>query len=126
MATIEVSRPDWTSFLDTFTRMHAGWLVTIEVLRPDIGAQVATRDLPLDGISFDEGGGDRDRILIEVKARGGAHVAHAIIAPKLVSLKQTDEGAHEALEIESADGAKTLVRFRSTLLPQMLDGYVGP
>jgi hypothetical protein len=37
---------------------------------------------------------------------------------------QTSEGANAALEIESADETKTLLRFRSALLPEFVDGVV--
>jgi hypothetical protein len=38
-------------------------------------------------------------------------------------LKQNREGADEAVEIESAEG-KTLVRFRSAMPPEMVDGIL--
>lgn len=52
------------------------------------------------------------------------HLAHTIHGPTHVRLKETDEGAHEALQIESNKGATTLLRFRSPVLPQSLDGVV--
>jgi len=38
-----------------------------------------------------------------------------------VSLEQTDEGADAALAIKSADGLTALLRFRSAVLPEMVD-----
>ncbi len=34
------------------------------------------------------------------------------------------EGAHEASQVEAADGTATLLRFRSAVLPEMVDGVV--
>jgi hypothetical protein len=50
-------------------------------------------------------------------------VTHIIHAPIRVRLEQTEEGADEALEIESASST-TVVRFRSAVLPEMVDGIL--
>jgi hypothetical protein len=49
-------------------------------------------------------------------------VGHVIAAPKRVLLKETETGATEALEIESSDGETTLLRFRSVIPPELVDG----
>jgi hypothetical protein len=41
-----------------------------------------------------------------------------------VRLKERDDGAHEALQIESRDGATTLLRFRSVMPSELVDGVV--
>jgi hypothetical protein len=43
----------------------------------------------------------------------GEHVTHIIQSPTRVLLDKADMGANAALEIESADGTKTVLRFRS-------------
>ncbi len=125
MATQEIPRDDWTAFFDRFNRQHEGWLVTVEVLAADIGAQVEARELALEGITYDAKGSNKDTILIDVAENELTHVAHTVMAPTHLRLKETDEGAHEALEIEAADGTITLVRFRSAVLPETVDGIVG-
>jgi hypothetical protein len=52
------------------------------------------------------------------------HVTHTIIHPTEVSLEQTDEGADAALAIKSADGIMALLRFRSAVLPEMVDAMM--
>ena len=52
------------------------------------------------------------------------HLTHVITAPSHDRLEQTQEGASEALRIESTSGATTLLRFRSAMLPEMVDGVV--
>jgi len=124
MATQEISRDEWTTFLDRFSRQHEGWLVTLEVFAPDIGAQEEARELPLEGISAAAKDSEPKTIAISVGKTPQDHVTHTITEPTRVWLEQTSEGANAALEIESADGAKTLLRFRSALPPEMVDGVV--
>jgi hypothetical protein len=123
-ATREVPRHDWIEFLDSFSRQHRGWLVTIEVLGRDIGAQIESRDQPLTGISADLRGSTDDAISVFVGTGSGDHVAHIVRSPSHVRVKETSEGAHEALQIEAANGETTLVRFRSAVLPEQVDGVV--
>ena len=122
MATQEIPREQWPEFLDSFSRQHAGWLVTLEVLDAEIGAQVEAQELALVGISLDEKGSDKESIVIDVSADVQTHAAHRVLHPTHIHLKTNDEGAHEALAIESAEGTTTLVRFRATALPEMVDG----
>lgn len=51
-------------------------------------------------------------------------VAHTIARPLQVRLNQTEEGAHRGLEIESAGGELTVLRFRFAVLPETVDGVV--
>jgi len=86
MATIEVPRERWNKFFDEFSRQHEGWILSIEVLGSELGAQKEAT-APLVGIS-----------------------AHIVNMPTRVWSRE-DGQANEALEIESADGTKTLLRF---------------
>jgi hypothetical protein len=52
------------------------------------------------------------------------HLTHVVNKATRVWLEQTFEGAKAALEIESADDVKTLLRFRSALPADMVDGVV--
>ncbi len=124
MATQEISRDDWTTFLDRFSQQHEGWLVTLEVFAPDIGAQEEARELPLEGISAALKDSEPKTIAISLGKTPEVHVTHTITEPTRVWLEQTPQGANAALEIESADGAKTLLRFRSALPAEMVDGVV--
>lgn len=124
MATREIPRSEWGAFFDSFSLQHQGWLVTLEVLSRDIGAQVEARELPLQGVSADLNGEDESVISIMAGSGPQHHVTHNVSAPTRVMLKQNEAGADEALEIESADGAMTLLRFRSAVLPEMVDGVL--
>jgi hypothetical protein len=121
MASQEVPREQWAEFFDSFSQRHQGWLVTVEILGPDIGDQVEARALPLEGITAELNGDEEDEIDIFVGTRPDSHVTHKINAPLHVRLKQTEQGADEALEIES-EGVAALLRFRSAIQPELVDG----
>ena len=119
MATLEIERDDWKPFLDSFSRRHEGWLVTVEVLAPELGDQIAIDNLPLCGITTETTGDDS--IEITVIGQGDQHLTHTVDAPREVWLKQTDRGADEVLEVASG-ATVTLVRFRSAMRPEEVDG----
>jgi hypothetical protein len=120
----EIPREEWAQFLDSFSRQHEGWLVTVEVLDAEIGAQVEAEEKPLQGITAELKGGGDDSVSINVGRIPAEHVTHSIIAPTHVRIEQAENGADMALQIESSDGATTLVRLRSAMLPEMVDGVV--
>ncbi len=120
--TREIPRSQWAGFCDRFSREHSGWLVTIELLEAEIGAQIEARELPLKGITAEMKKAGPDVISLVAGSTPWERVTHTVVEPRRIWLEETREGAHAALEIESFDGAKTLVRFRSTVLPEMVDG----
>jgi hypothetical protein len=124
MRTKEVPKNEWRRFFDTFSRQHEGWLATLEVLGADVGAQEEGRELPLAGVSLSSGGDETEAISIDLGTKPDEHVSHAISEPTAVWLEQTEEGANAALEIEAADGTKTLLRFRSPMPAEFVDGVV--
>jgi len=124
MPTQEIPREDWNNFFDVFSRQHEGWLATLEIFASDIGAQEEAHELPLEGISTASGGNEADAIAINLGKTPEDHVTHTITKPEHVWLEQTSGGADAALEIDSDNQTKTLLRFRSALPPEMVDGVV--
>jgi hypothetical protein len=124
MPTQEIQRDEWKPFLDTFSRQHEGWLATLEILGPDIGAQQEAGDLPLEGITATSRDSAVASIAISLGNNAEDHITHTITEPTRVWLEQTSLGANATLEIESADEVKTLLRFRSALPADMVDGVV--
>ena len=121
MPTQQIPHYEWTQFFDEFSWQHQSWLVTVEMLGRDIGHQVQVRNLPLEGITVEPNEIGEDEITIIAGSRPDAHISHTIRTPRHVWLKQNDEGADEALEIESFEGI-ALVIFRAIALPEMLNG----
>ena len=125
MKTKEIPRNEWQEFFNIFSRQHEGWLVSLEILGSEIGAQVEERGLPFEGIVVEGDEVKGHEILMMLGARPDDHITHSISNPATVSLEQTDEGADAALAIKSADGVTALLRFRSAVLPEMVDAVAG-
>jgi hypothetical protein len=125
MSTREIRRDEWMAFFDSFSRQHESWLTTLEVLGADVGAQIEASERPLVGITADlHPDGQQDLVSIFIGGTAGDHLAHLIHRPTHVRLKETDEGAHEVLQIESDTGATTLLRFRSVVPSELVDGVL--
>jgi hypothetical protein len=116
METREIPRNEWTSFFNVFNQQHEGWLATVEVFGPEIGAQEEARDLPLEGVTFASGGSESEAIAISLGKTPEDHVSHTIVKPEHIWVELNAELVNAALEIESADDTRTLMRFRSPLL----------
>ena len=124
MPTRDIPRDEWVAFFNTFSRLHDGWLSTIEVLGSGIGAQLETHEQALVGVAADLKGSAEETISIFVGDRSDNNAAHVIRSPARVTLKEAEDGAHEVLQIVSQDGVTTLLRFRAPILPELLDDVV--
>ena len=122
--TCEIARPDWITELNAFSSLHEGWLVSLEVISTQIGAQAAAANLPLIGVTFEPGGGGA--IAIGVGDLHGDRLTHVVPAPQRVAIERNERGADMALAVDSADGAKTILRFRTATLPETVDGLLRP
>jgi hypothetical protein len=115
----EIERPEWRTFLDSFSRQHEGWLVTVEEVPGGEGSTcVEARDLPLQGISLDGDGA----ISVAVGDGPGNHLTHTVAHPTRVIVEQTDAGADQALRINRDRDEATRIRFRSAVRPEEVDG----
>jgi Family of unknown function (DUF5335) len=124
METREIPRDEWRSFFDIFSRQHEGWRANLEVFGQELDVQHELRELPLKAISLTSTADNSEAITIELGKSSEDHVKHAVIEPTHVWLIRTPEGANAALRIESADKTKTMLRFRSAVLPELVDGVV--
>ena len=124
MQTKQITKTEWPAFFDSFSRKHEGWLATLEIFGPDIGAQTEERELAFEGITDESDETQGNTIMIMTGGEAADHVTHTISRPTEVSLEQTDEGADAALAIKSEDGITALLRFRSPMLPEMVDAMV--
>ena len=104
--TSEISKSEWSHFLDGFSRDHVGWLATVEVFDGEVGAQTEASGLPLAGLSADA---STRTIWVALAKRADDHITHTIEHVARVSLEQSD--SNPALQIEDDDGARTLVRL---------------
>jgi|RhiMetdeSRZDD1v2_1073273.scaffolds.fasta_scaffold00473_38 hypothetical protein len=119
MATRDIPRESWKEFFDGFSRRHQGWLVDVEVLGADIGAQLEAEDLPLEGISADHQNKDISIALL----RDGKVIEHFVTKPERVRVEE-EGGAEVAIEIDSSSGPTTIVTFRAAASPEEVDGLL--
>jgi hypothetical protein len=117
--THEIPRPEWPAFLETFSRAHEGWLVTVEELRTlDATGAVEVRALPLKNASVDPDG----TIAISVGGTPERHLTHFVVRAARLLREETDAGVAQAIRIERPDGPATRVAFRSAVRPEEVDG----
>ena len=107
--TTEIPRDTWDQFFNRFSRDHDTQVVAVEVMGREIGAQVEGRSLLLSGISPADD--KRDSIALSFDSPDGEHLTHMVNKPTHVWIQRAENDADEALEIEAADGTRTLVRF---------------
>jgi len=121
MQTVVIPRADWRATLDEFSSCHEGWRVSLELLTPELGAQHEIEDLPLRGVAAEVGAKD-STITIAAGSKGLDQVTHVIHEPTRVQLEKNDAGADMALEIESSDQEKAILRFMTPALTETVDG----
>src|ERR1044071_5668376 len=123
MSTREITRNEWTSFFDVFSKQHDGWIASLEVLGDEVGAQAEAVELPFEGISVNDKG-EPQSLVINLGRSAEDHISHTVQRPQHVWLRQTEEGANDSLEIVEEGNQKTLLRFRSPMRPEFVDGIV--
>lgn len=121
MKTIELAPKDWGRALDEFSAIHEGWLASLDILDPGLGAQPQIRDLPLRGITA-EMSLRNPTITISAAREDGEFFTHSISSPTHVRIERTNEGADVALEVESAEGTTAILRFKTIAAPETVDG----
>jgi hypothetical protein len=115
---IDIPPDDWKSFLESFSRQHENWLVTVELETNAGKPEVENR--PLRGIEMEDADGNT-RAVITVGEVTEGEATHVVNAPTRIIFKQTETGEHEGLKIASGDGSAIFIRFRSAAKPEMLD-----
>ena len=123
MSTREVTRNEWTSFFDIFSKQHEGWIASLELLGDQVGAQVEAIEMPFEGISVSVED-EPQSLVINLGKTAEDHVSHTIERPRHVWLRQTEEGANDSLEIVQENNQKALLRFRSPVRPEFVDGII--
>ncbi|MBS1818415.1 MAG: DUF5335 family protein [Acidobacteria bacterium] len=119
--TSDIPRREWQRALDEFSLVHGGWLVSLDLLPPTEAAHRQFGNLPLLGVTTDR---DEDEPIIIVSAGcgDGQDISHVIHHPTRVSLEQTTTREDVALSIASADGSTSVLKLRSPVAPDTVDG----
>ena len=108
--TIEIQSDQWREFFDDLTKRRFDWKTKIEVLNTDIGHQILDEGLPLAGITCEESSNETV-VEIFVGTNDEHHQTHTIKNPTKIAYLGEDEDPKGIVEIEEADGTKTLVHI---------------
>lgn len=118
--TVRQMPPDsWGAELDSFSRRHAGWLVSIKTRAADGSIAIGAHDLPLLGVS--RASRDSKHITIAVGDADG-HLIHDVHDATALGVELTGDLAERGLVIDAADGSTTSVEFRSAVRVEEVDG----
>lgn len=110
----EIHADQWIPFLAEFTQENRGAHARLEIVGPDteVGYQVETEDRPFDGVSADVK--DRERtVWIAFGSTDEDHLSHGVHNATVVRTLLADEPVETVLEVEAADGTKTILELTS-------------
>jgi hypothetical protein len=120
MTTTRHIAPDsWADELDSFSRQHEGWLVSIRTHTPEGLVQVDATDVPLHGVS--SAAPQTNDIAITVGDLRN-HLTHHVHGATSLRIDLTPDRAERALVINAKDGSMTMLEFRSPMRPEEVDG----
>jgi hypothetical protein len=108
LETRELPRGEWRQYFDDFSRELVTTVASIEVTGAEIGAQVEAERGVLTGVTYD----DRDDIVvIALDAEGDVteELERTVYQPQKIYVGS--DAATTVLDIEDAEGQKTLVRM---------------
>ena len=106
----EIVKDDWALFFESLGKRRYEWTTKVEVLKSEMGDQVLTEGLPLNGMTVEKRG-DRISIDISVGENTEAHQTHNIENPVRVAFLPAETNHGDVLDIEEEDGTKTLITF---------------
>jgi len=109
MQTYEIPPDRWPAEVTRFGEDHYRWLVSVEVLGQEIGAQPEVLNLPLEGLTA-EPAAKGGTVSVFVERTIDDHLTRLIHQPASIRIDEGDDG-RAAMEIVSADGISTIVNF---------------
>jgi hypothetical protein len=112
--TIEVSREQWTEFLNDFSKRRFGWGTKVEALNELVSDQLISEGLILNGITYE---GDSGNCLINLSLVEDMehHQTHIISEPVRIVYFSENETRVGVLEIVEGNNTKTLISLVSPM-----------
>jgi len=107
--TRNVPQNEWKEFFDRLSKERFDWETSIVVLSPEGGAQILSQGLPFEGASFETNG--IGNVMITTGSQPADHQTHNITKALVVDFVERTADDTATLDIEQADGTKTLVNF---------------
>ena len=113
-----IPHAEWQEFLESFSRRHAGWLVSVETHDLQTAERVQYPFVRLQSIELDLEDRKNPRINVVVHDKQ-KQIKHILFRPSEV--QQLLDTKDEALRITSLNTVTT-VRFRVPAAPEVVDG----
>ena len=112
----QIRTDDWQKYLNDFSRRNSGRTARLEVLSENLGVQGDVERLPLQGITLDKRSNLTSSLEIMLGGGGAAdmrHLTHTVPLVRRIVAKFGPDAREDALEIESEDGARTILVFET-------------
>ena len=104
----------WRDCLDQFSRAHHGQMVRVQTFHPETGINCNIEDLPLLGVTLEQGPNGSRTITIEAGNAANGLFAHSVELPVEIRSAEWNDGVSSALDIQSADEQITRVQVGPT------------
>lgn len=119
----EIPREFWPDFCESFSQERRGHVASLLRVDPWGESEILVKDQKLMRIFPGAERDDADEAeVVCVQLDGGHPCLLAVDAPSRIWIAETEDGSHEAVRIDSTDGASTVVVFRTVDEPSTLDG----
>ena len=109
MNVLEVSREDWPTFLDEFSRRWRGLTATVDRQPPEMIAERIVERSPLQAVNVIDGGSAMEIVAGDGKDRW----AHRVERPVRMLFAEAVRGASAAIQIECAGNSAMLIHVRN-------------
>jgi hypothetical protein len=112
----EIQPEQWHTYLDEFSKRNGGRMAGLEVISEEIGTQQEAELLRFEGITLETKGSLATSVEIMLGTSGAVdnrNLTHTIKQVRRIVPKSGADGREDALEIEAADGAKTILIFKA-------------
>ena len=122
----EIAPEEWREFFESFNGQHEGWLVEVERFEEFLDESVEThhRDGALRGVQLEDPPDGSIALAVDDKQSGHLET-ESIESPQRIFLEQTEDDVDAGLEIDGAQSC-LILRFRSPMRPDMVDGMASP
>lgn len=108
-----IPQEQWGKFFDQFSGDHRGRHIEIEIIDSELGDEELIKNAPLLAIIYDRP--DKgDNLAIEV-GKDEMTYGHTIDSPKKISTGENSNSEIVAIEIEDANGRKTLIKLEAAI-----------
>jgi len=107
VATSVLPMEEWGSFLETFGRMHRGWMTRLETKDTVTKECVVTHEMPLQTLELDLEDERNPRINVIVKVDNKT-IKHILFLPSQMVLRTSTSSPEESLQIETLNTETTV------------------